>query len=271
MLGLHAFGDVEDDGADADDFPVDPHRMVVGEPVPHPLWRGSIREAQVDVADGLSPEGLAVDGFHPGPQCGCDVGHRATEVIGDRQTVHACECFVDPQHTQVPVDQREADGRGSLDRAQQRQVLVGVALPAPRRELQVLPVVDVVGGTDPQADVPTTVPDGQCTEAVPSVLTVGATDPVVQCVRRGGSGGTGPGLRRPFDVVGMYQVDPLAVVVRLARSAGVVDAPAVDVARRTVGRRRPHEMWNRLDDAVEHRVPIRLSVICATAHTDIPQ
>ena len=89
---------------------------------------------------------------------------------------------------------------------------------------------------------------------MPSVHPVEAADSIVQDVCGRGVDGTIPCLGCTFDVVGMNQVNPLAVAVRLPRATGVVDALTVDVAGHTVRGCRPHDMRDRLDNDVHHRL-----------------
>ena len=133
LLGFHAFGDVDDDVADADDLAVHPHRVVTGEPVPHPQRLGRARAAEVHVAYRLPTKGLAVDWLDPGPTGRHDLSHGAADLIGDRQTVDASECLVDPDDAQVWSTSLKPTGAAASMRAQQGQALVRVPLRAPQR------------------------------------------------------------------------------------------------------------------------------------------
>ncbi len=122
-------------------------------------------------------------------------------------------------------------------------------------------VFDVGGGADPDGYLACGVSVWQRPDCVPTEGAVEAAKPVFEGVLGFGLRRVCPGLPGALGVIGVHERQPVPAVVRLPRAAGVFRAAAVEVGRRPIRRRCPHDVRDRLGDALRfvtaERAPVR--------------
>ena len=119
-----------------------------------------------------------------------------------------------------------------------------------KRGLETLLVVDVGRAADPGVDRPVRAAQRPGAECVPPEAAVVTVDAVLGLELGPVADRRAPAALGPLGVVRMDETGPAPLVVRRARPAGVLDTEVVDVGRRTIRRRHPHDVGDR----VEHRM-----------------
>ena len=121
VFGLRALGYVRHNHPDPDDFVVDHHRVVAGQPVPAILrQRPHTINLQVDYRL-ARVEHAPIHGLHLRPDIRNQLGDGPADLLLDRRAVDLGKNAVHAYYAQLTVDQGKADRRALLQRLDERQ------------------------------------------------------------------------------------------------------------------------------------------------------